>query len=236
MNDYISWKIDQKKFYKAVEEDMKLIEKTEKEKNPQKTEVWNITNTLGKDLWKQISEGKKEPIIGETHSVSLSRTDASLMELAQVTITWKDRYALQIANYDPITNLSTGEKNEYVKSFQFLGKMWLGYLVKHIEPLKLYELMTYKRNGETKSGSIDGRFDKDEKLHFLKSLSRTIWLDEKWIITPDMNYEQMSTKFKSTLLTQWWFEKILGNSWFMKDGIIQVGKFEDAIKWRVHST
>lgn len=155
--------------------------------------------------------------------------------MTQVTHTWKDTYTLQIADYEPITSLSVWEKNEYVKSFRFLGNMWLGHLVKHIEPTKLYELMTHKKNGETTSGSIDGRFDTGEKAHFLKSLSRVLWLEGEWIITSGMNYEQMSTKFRTTSLMRGWFEKMLGNSGFTKDGILEAKKFEKVIKGDVHS-
>lgn len=92
-----------------------------------------------------------------------------------------DRYqmTLAISGENETVTLSKKELIGYTESFQFLGEIGLGYLVKNIPPKTLSDIIkATSRNGDIIDNS-DGDFNAHEKMKLLISFGEILGIDMK---------------------------------------------------------
>lgn len=172
--------------------------------------------------------------VGDETPFPLSRGgDSQSSDIAYVTRTGKDSYALKVARHEPVI-LTEKATEWYMKSFKFLENNGLGYLVRNIDPNRLSNIISLAGKNGNKVSNKDGDFKKDEQLNFLRTIWKVLEI-ENIQTTPSLS--QAKETLNHTFYIEWstlegWFEKIAGSEkiGLIKDGILDVNEFEKRMK------
>lgn len=211
MADYISWKIDQKKFYQSIDDETKKLEKTEKEKNPQKSEgskEWAMDkeNIIKSQKTEEANDRKMSSspvkqtlwnalntmIVWDKKNIPLSKESGATM----MCVTKKDenRYCAQIGEHQQI-EVSKKVLRGYIGSYRLLENTGLESMI-DIPPEKLSAVILACSLWGNRVDNSDGIFWKSERVLFLKTIAWVLGIEE---IADSSNINTVRARFKRWL-------------------------------------